>query len=91
MELVLFMTLKFYSSLAKESKLKFRKFLDLITTFGKVTREKLLGDFLPSLTILVRVNAAEQSEKLLVLLVWKNEVNPAVQSKRASLSLIFLL
>ena len=37
------MNLKFYTSVAKRSKLKFGKFLGLIPTFVKVTREKLVG------------------------------------------------
>ena len=40
--------LKFYNSVAKELKLKFRKFWDLTPTFAEVTREKLVeGSFLP--------------------------------------------
>ena len=40
--------LKFYTSMAEELKLKFRKFWELILTFVEVTGEKLVGgDFLP--------------------------------------------
>ena len=35
--------LKFYTSVAKELKLKFKKFWGLIPTFVEVTGEKLLG------------------------------------------------
>ena len=42
------LTLKFYTSVAKELKLKFRKFWGLIPTFVEVTGEKLVkGTFLP--------------------------------------------
>ena len=37
------MALKFYTSVAKESKLKVRKFFGLIPTFVEVTGEKLVG------------------------------------------------
>ena len=48
--LVLCMTLKFYSSVAKGLKLKVRKFLGLILTFGEVTGESGSGCvFLPAL------------------------------------------
>ena len=41
--LALGMTLKFYTSVAKELKLKARKFWGLILTFVEVTGEKLVG------------------------------------------------
>ena len=42
------MASKFYSSVAKELKLKVRKFWGLIPTLGEVTGEKLVGKaFLP--------------------------------------------
>ena len=48
MGLALGVTLKFYSSVAKWSKLKVRNFWGLSPTFVKVTGEKLVvGDFLP--------------------------------------------
>ena len=43
MGLALGMALKFKASLAKELKLKVRKFLGLIPTFVEVTGEKLVG------------------------------------------------
>ena len=46
MGLALGMRLKFYTSVAKESKLKVRKFCELISTFLEVTGEKLIGGFL---------------------------------------------
>ena len=42
--LALSISLKFYSSVAKELKLKVRKFWELILTFIEVTREKLVGE-----------------------------------------------
>ena len=52
------MNLKFYSSAAKESKLKFRKFWGLIPTVVEVTEEKLVrGVFLPSPPILNKVKS----------------------------------
>ena len=52
--MVLDMNLKFYTSVAKGLKLKFRKFSWLIATFVAVTEEKLVGErvvfsFLPPL------------------------------------------
>ena len=44
--LALGMDLKCYTSVAKESKLKVRKFCELISTFLEVTGEKLIGGFL---------------------------------------------
>ena len=49
------MALKFYNSVVKELKLKVRKFLELITTFAKVTGETLVGGPLLSFPILDRV------------------------------------
>ena len=49
LRLTLFMTLKFYTSVAKESKLKVTKFWGLILTFVEVTWEKLVGGFPPIL------------------------------------------
>ena len=46
LRLALGMGLKFYASVAKESKLKVRKFFELISMFLEVTGEKLLGSFL---------------------------------------------
>ena len=47
--LALVMDLKFYTSVAKRSKLKLRKFWGLIPTFVEVTGEKLVGGpFWPS-------------------------------------------
>ena len=43
MELALGTNLKFYTSVAKELKLKVVKFWDLINTFVEVTGEKLVG------------------------------------------------
>ena len=46
--LALDMALKFYTSLVKGLKLKFRKFWGLLLTFVEVTREKLVeGPFRP--------------------------------------------
>ena len=57
MGLELVMALKFDSSRVKGLKLKFRKFLGLIPTFGDVAGEKLVGEgFLPP--ILNRVKMA---------------------------------
>ena len=42
--LALSISLKFYSSVAKELKLKVRKFWELIPTFIEVTGEKLVGE-----------------------------------------------
>ena len=39
------MVLKFYTSMAKELKLKVRRFWGLITTLVEVTGRKLVGDF----------------------------------------------
>ena len=39
--------LNFYNSVAKGSKLKVGKFWGLIPTFEEVTREKLIGGFVP--------------------------------------------
>lgn len=51
------MAVEFYSSTAKVLKLKVRKFLGLIPTFGDVAGEKLVGEgFLPP--ILNRVKMA---------------------------------
>ena len=41
------MALKFYTTVAKELKLKVRKFWGLITMFVEVTEEKLVGSLLP--------------------------------------------
>ena len=50
------MTLRFYTSVVKELKVKVRKFLGLIPTFLGVTEEKLVEEaFLPT-PILNRVN-----------------------------------
>ena len=42
------MTLKFYASVAKELKLKVRRFWGLISTFAEVAGEKLVGGLLSS-------------------------------------------
>ena len=47
------MALKFYTSVAKELKLKVRKFWGLIPTFVEVTGEKLVGLFAPPLPFLI--------------------------------------
>ena len=49
MRLALGMALKFYTSVAKELKLKVRKFVGLIVTFVEVTWAKLVGAFPPIL------------------------------------------
>ena len=41
--LALGMALKFYTSVAKEFKLKVRKFFGIIPTFAEITVEKLVG------------------------------------------------
>ena len=46
MRLALVVALKFYTSVAKGLKLKFKKFLRLIPKFVGVTGEKLVGDLL---------------------------------------------
>ena len=43
LRLALGMALKFYTSVANGSKLKVRKFYGLVSTFGKVTGETLVG------------------------------------------------
>ena len=53
--LVLDTALKIYTSVAKEFKLKVKKFFGLIFTFVEVTGEKLVGGFFAS-PILNRVN-----------------------------------
>ena len=55
--LALVTNLKFYTNVAKELKLKVRKFWGLIPTFVEVTEEKLVGEgtFCPP-PILTRVN-----------------------------------
>ena len=55
LRLALDMGLKFYTSVAKGSKLKVRKFCGLIPTFVEVTGEKLAGGFFRP-PILNRVN-----------------------------------
>ena len=52
------MTLKFYTSVTKDLKLKVRKFWRLIPTFVEVTWEKLVGGFRPILNR-VKVKQAE--------------------------------
>ena len=48
LRMALDMTSKFYTSVAKELKLKVRRFWGLISTFAKVTGEKLVGRLLSS-------------------------------------------
>ena len=48
LRMALDMTSKFYTSVAKELKLKVRRFWGLISTFAKVTGEKLVGGLLSS-------------------------------------------
>ena len=48
LRMALDMTLKFYASVAKELKLKVRRFWGLISTFAEVTGEKLVGGLLSS-------------------------------------------
>ena len=48
LRLALGTNLKFYTSVAKELKLKARKVWGLIPTFVEITGEKLVGGFLPS-------------------------------------------
>ena len=57
--LALGMTLKLYTSVAKELKLKVRKFWEISSTFVEVTGEKLVGGafLLPPPPILNRVTA----------------------------------
>ena len=49
LKLALGMTLRFYTSVAKGSKLKVRKFCRLSPTFVEVTGEKLVGGAFPHL------------------------------------------
>ena len=51
--------LKFYTSLSKGLKLKVRKFWGLISTFGEVTGEKLVGEAFLAPHILNRVNTVD--------------------------------
>ena len=44
------MALKYYTSVAKRSKLNVRKFFRLVSTFVEVTRKKLVGEGLFDLT-----------------------------------------
>ena len=58
LELALCIALKFYTSMAKELKLKVRKFSGKISTFVEVTEKKLVGEggVLFTLSIQNRVN-----------------------------------
>ena len=48
---------KFYTSVTKGSKLKFRKFWGLVPTFAEVTGEKLVVEGLPDPSTLIRIKA----------------------------------
>ena len=68
------MTLKFYTSVANELKLKVRNFGGLSLTFVEVTGEKLVvgGPFLPPpRPILNRVKDSENLGIIATLLFWK--------------------
>ena len=85
------MALKFYTSVAKELKLKVRKFWGLIPTFGEVTGEKLVeGLFAPprSFLILNRVKGlhttTEATEARQRSVKTKININGAGKVKRVS-------
>ena len=58
LRLAIGMAMKFYTSVAKELKLKVRKFWWLILTFVEVTWEKLVGGF-PHIPNRIKVKRAQ--------------------------------
>ena len=75
LRLALGMALKFYTSVAKELKLKVKKFWGLIRTFVEVTWKKLVGGFPPILNR-VKVKRAQEARvnKFLFQNVQNNEI-----------------
>ena len=66
--LALDMAFKFYTSVAKELRLKFIMFSELIPTFVEVTREKLVGGSFWTLPPPPIVNMVKREEKILLVL-----------------------